>query len=93
MLQSYCEEPSLLLKVKELIVWFCHTLSVSLVVVAIVLVCGSNLTSNMIIVTVNLHRIHFFFKFTFDTNNVFLSNFQGFGFNVNKIFDVLLEMR
>lgn len=41
---SYCEEPSLLLKVKELIVWFCHTLS-------------------------------------------------GFGFNVNKIFEVLLEMR
>ncbi|XP_058961962.2 exocyst complex component 6B [Pocillopora verrucosa] len=41
---AYCEEPSLLLKVKELIVWFCHTLS-------------------------------------------------GFGFNVNKIFDVLLEMR
>lgn len=41
---AYCEEPSLLLKVKELIVWFCHTLS-------------------------------------------------GFGFNVNKIFEVLLEMR
>ncbi|KAM7452401.1 Exocyst complex component 6 [Porites harrisoni] len=41
---AYCEDPSLLLKVKELIVWFCHTLS-------------------------------------------------GFGFNVNKIFEVLLEMR
>lgn len=41
---AYCEDPSLLIKVKELIVWFCHTLS-------------------------------------------------GFGFNVKKIFDVLLEMR
>lgn len=41
---AYCEEPSLLLKIKELIVWFCQTLS-------------------------------------------------GFGFNVKKIFDVLLEMR
>ena len=28
--QAYCEEPSLLLKVKELIVWFCHTLSVGI---------------------------------------------------------------
>lgn len=41
---AYCEDPSLLIKIKELIVWFCHTLS-------------------------------------------------GFGFNVKKIFDVLLEMR
>ena len=28
--QAYCEDPSLLLKVKELIVWFCHTLSVGI---------------------------------------------------------------
>ena len=31
--QAYCEEPSLLLKVKELIVWFCHTLSVGITLV------------------------------------------------------------
>jgi len=70
---SYSEEASLLLKVKELIVWFCHTLSVSITfacrlehvvclcgpaVVIIAVVYSSNLSKNLIIVFCTCVYLH-----------------------------------